>query len=121
MGKLIGTLLFLTGLALLVFGLYVPPVLLPQSTWQVVWHSGLGFFLCVIGYVMASYSGAEGLLKFFSSLLMLLGFGLILLGIFPTLLGVPLYPGAGNTVRWLLGVFFCLGAWGLGELGNLAI
>jgi hypothetical protein len=81
----------------------------------------LGFLLCVVGYVMASYSGAEGLLKFFAFLLGLLGVGLLIFGIFPPLFRVPLYPGAGSTVRWIVGLLFCIGAWGLWELGRLEV
>ncbi|MGC8838067.1 MAG: hypothetical protein ACP5UM_06585 [Anaerolineae bacterium] len=119
MGKFIGTLLFLVGLSLLTLALFISPLLLPQTTGQVIWRSALGFFLCVAGYVMASYSGAEGLLKFFAFLLGMLGLGLLTFGLFPSLFGHPLYPGAGNTVRWIVGVLFCISAWGLWELGRI--
>ncbi len=39
MGKFIGALLFLVGLGLLTLALFVPPLLFPQTTGQVVWRS----------------------------------------------------------------------------------
>ena len=119
MGKLLGLLVFLIGLGLLAFSLCMPPILLPQSAWTVIWRAGLGFLLCVAGYVMASYSGADLLLKMMAVLLALLGVGLLILGLFPALFGVPLYSGAGNTWRVIVGALFCAGGYVLHELGGM--
>ena len=118
MGKFVGLLVFLIGLGLLTLSLCIPPILLPQSAWTVIWRAGLGFVLCVAGYVMASYSGADLLLKFMAVFVALLGITLLILGLFPALFGVPLYPGGGNTWRVIVGVLFCVGGYVLYELGG---
>jgi hypothetical protein len=121
MGKLLGVLLFLIGLGLLTLALCVPPVLLSQSTWTVIWRAGLGFVLCVAGYLMADYAGGNTSLKFMAFLLALLGLGLLALAIFPPLFSVSLYGRGGNTWRIVLGVILCIGGYGLWELGNTGL
>lgn len=109
MGKFIGFMLFLLGLALLGFGLGVPGILFPQTFGAVLWKVLLGLLLLVGGYLMAEYSGGGGTLSaFMRGLLALLGLTLLGVAVLPTLFGLPLFSTGGIIFRVVLGLLLCV-------------
>jgi hypothetical protein len=109
MGKFVGFMLFLLGLALLGFGLAMPGVLFPQTFGAVLWKVVLGLLLTVGGYLMAEYSGGGGALSaFMAVLLALLGLTLLAVAVLPALFGVPLFTTGAIIFRVALGLLFCV-------------
>lgn len=109
MGKFIGFMLFLLGLALLGFGLAVPGILFPQVFGAILWKVLLGIVLIVLGYLMAEYSGGGGALSaFMGGLLALLGLALLAVAVLPALFGVPFFSAGGIIFRVVLGLLFCV-------------